>query len=259
MKDFYFKNTNGTVTLHCLALDNAGFTKHCFTTKLGGVSEGYLAQTNLSFSRECEQNVRENYKRVMSASGIDAKSVVLTNQQHTNIVKVFDSKPTQPFIFADDAVDGFVTNKQDVCLSAFVADCVPVIIADPVNRAVACVHSGWRGTAQKISKNAVELMKDHYGSNPAELIAAIGPCIMDCCYEVGKDVLDGFGNPEFFTKKPNGKYMLNLVKANIRVLEDAGVKNIYASNECTFCKSDLYYSHRATNGKRGNMAALIQI
>ena len=259
MKDFYFKNTNGVITLHCKALDDAGFTKHCFTTKTGGVSTGYLAQTNLSFSRECESNVKENYARVMAASGIDAKSVVLTNQEHTDIVKVFDGDTTEQFIKSETAVDGFVTNKEGVCLAAFTADCVPVIIADPVKRAVACIHSGWRGTAKKITKNAVELMSKTYGCNPADMVAAIGPCISKCCYEVGQDVFDGFGAPEYFTKKPDGKYMLDLVFANEQVLKEAGIKNIYASNECTFCKSDLYYSHRATKGKRGNMAALIQI
>ena len=259
MKEFYFKNTNGVITLHCKALDDAGFKKHCFTTKMGGVSTGFLAQTNLSFSRECEKNVKENYRRVMAASGIDAKSVVLTNQEHTNIVKVFKDQPTEQFIKSADAVDGFITNKQGVCLSAFTADCVPVIIADPKNRAIACIHSGWRGTAQKITKNAVELMAKNYASNPADLIAVIGPCIAKCCYEVGQEVFDEFGVPEYFTKKPNGKYMLDLVFANEQVLKESGVKNIYAANECTFCKSDLYYSHRATKGKRGHMAALIQL
>lgn len=148
----------------------------------------------------------------------------------------------------------------------FVADCVPVIIADPEKRAAACVHSGWRGTALGIAAAAVRKMTENYGCDPCNLTAAVGPCIGACCYEVGQDVFDGFtkNNPEFsrfFEKKTGGKYMLDLNGANRAVLIGAGLmsENIYLSYECTYCNSDIYYSHRATNGKRGNMAAMVEI
>ncbi len=259
MKNFYFKNTNGVVTLHSSLLDDAGFEKHCFTTKLGGVSEGHLAQTNLSFSREEKDKVLENYRRVTDAVGIDMGAMALTCQEHTDIVREIGKEYKDcGFYISESAVDGYITNQKGICLCVFVADCVPVLIADPKNRAVAAVHSGWRGTAKGITKNAVKMMQSKYGSDPADLVAAIGPCISKCCYEVGQDVYEQFGRPEFFTPRGD-KYMLDLVGANIAVLNEAGVRQVDACCECTFCKSDLYYSHRATNGKRGNMAAMIEI
>ena len=263
---FYCDNTNGVKTLRCRALYDAGFEKHCFTTRIGGISRGFLAETNLSFSREERSTVLENYRRVFAAVGFSG-DIVLSNQEHTDNVMTVDSGfKNRGFVICNDAVDGFVTNERDLCLATFVADCVPVIIADPVNTAVACVHSGWRGTAKHITARAVEKMIENYNSIPKNLIAAIGPCIGACCYEVGRDVFDGFtetdvGFARFFEEKPNGKYMLDLNGANRAVLEGAGLcpENIHVSYECTCCNSELYYSHRATKGKRGNMAALIEI
>lgn len=258
IENFYFDNKNGVITLKCIPLERAGFEKHCFTTRIGGVSEGYLASTNLSFSRECYDNVAENYRRIASACGFSG-NFALTQQEHTDIVR--EVTGGTGFVFADSAVDALVTNSKDICLTVFVADCVPVIIADPVTKSVACVHSGWRGTAKKITKNAVAMMREKYGADPKNMLAAIGPCIRKCCYEVGEDVFDGFSDSRFFTEKKDGKYMLDLGFANREVLKDTGLlpQNIFDSGECTFCKSDIYYSYRATNGRRGNLAAMIEL
>ena len=258
IENFYFRNKNGVLTLHCAPLDAAGFEKHCFTTRKGGVSEGVLSGMNLSFSRECRENVEENYRRIANACGLSG-NFVLTNQQHTDIVK--EASVADGFVTFDDAVDGLVTDSEGICLTVFTADCVPVIIADPVTRSVACVHSGWRGTAKRITANAVSLMKERYGADPKDMLCAIGPCIRKCCYEVGKDVLDGFGDSRFFEAKQDGKFMLDLGYANTEVLKSAGIpsQNIFDCKECTYCKSDIYYSHRATNGRRGNLAAMIEL
>ena len=259
MERFYFKEKNGVVTLHSRLFDEHGFEKHCFTTKIGGVSEGHLASTNLSFSRECRENVVENYRRVTNAVGIDMGAMALTCQEHTDIVRIIDeSYKNCGFYISERAVDGFVTGEEGVALCVFVADCVPVLIADPKKRVVSAVHSGWRGTKAKITQNAIKLMCENFGSKKEDIIAAIGPCINACCYEVGRDVYDEFGVPEYFTPRGD-KFMLDLVKANIAVLNEAGVTQVDACYECTMCKHDLYYSHRFTKGKRGNMAAIIQI
>lgn len=264
INNFYFKNKNGVVTLHCKAFDDLGFTKHCFTTRLGGVSTGYLSTMNLSFSRDSKEAVEENLRRVNDAVGFSGRFMI-TDQEHTdNVVRVDSAKIGHAV--AGKSIDGLITDKDGICLTVYVADCVPIIIIDPIKRAAACVHSGWRGTAMKISKNAVAMMQKEYGSDPSTLVAAIGPCIHACCYEVGGDVLEGFCDidPEakrFFMPKENGKFMLDLSGANCAVLEQAGLlrQNIHQSNECTCCKSDLYFSHRATKGKRGNIAALIEL
>lgn len=260
MDRFYFKNKNGILTLHSKLFDEAGFEKHCFTTKKGGVSEGFLAETNLSFSRECRENVIENYRRVTDAVGIDMRAMVLTCQEHTDIVREMGAEYRDcGFYISDSPVDGYVTNEAGIALCVFVADCVPILLADPKNRAVAAVHSGWRGTRAKITQNAVKMMEQKYSSEPKDIIAAIGPCIGACCYEVGRDVYDEFGVPEYFTPNADGKFMLDLVKANTAVLNEIGVLSVECANECTFCKHDIYYSHRYTKGKRGNLAAMIQI
>lgn len=213
---------------------------------------------NLSFSKEAPENVYENYRRIAKACSFSG-NFVLTRQEHTDIVNVCEY--ADGFVTHNDAVDGLVTNKENITLTVFVADCVPILIADPVTRSVSAVHSGWRGTAKKISLKAIKLMTEKYNAKPCNLVALIGPCISKCCYEVGQDVFDGFNAPEFFTKKPDGKYMLDLKGANKKVLMDAGIKeqNIHVTEECTFCKSDLYYSHRASKGLRGNFAAMIEI
>ncbi len=257
-KDFYFDKKNGVVTLRCRALDMAGFEKHCFTTRLGGVSTGDLYSLNLSFSREDGKTVEQNYRRVFDAVGFSG-ACALTDQRHTDNLAVIEGG--DGFIKSDGPTDGLVTAKSGICLAVFVADCAPVLLADPVKQVVSAVHSGWRGTAAGISAGAVGIMKERFGSDPESIIAAIGPCIGACCYEVGDDVYEGFGGGSFFEKKENGRYMLDLSGAIRRTLERAGLApgNIYESRECTRCGNDLYYSHRATGDRRGNMAGMIEI
>ncbi len=260
MNDFYRDSTNGVVTLRCTALDAAGFEKHCFTTRAGGVSEGYLSTLNLSFSREREENVRENYRRVFEAVGFSGRAA-LSNQEHTGVVREAGRDCLErDFTFFPAPTDALVTNVPGVTLAVFVADCVPVLIADPVKRAAAAIHSGWRGRVAKINENAVREMTEKYGSDPRTLIAAVGPCIGPCCYEVGADVYEAFGDPRFFT--PRGeKFLLDLPAAVKSSLAQAGIppENVFLSGECTFCRSEIYFSHRATHGKRGNTAAMIEI
>ncbi len=146
--DFYFDNVNGVTLLKCRALDAIG-VKHCFTTRKGGVSEGYLSSLNMSFSRENRDNVLENYRRVFVACGFSG-NCMLSNQEHTDIVKLVGR--INGITAEKEACDGFVTGEKNVCLATFVADCVPVLIADRQKRCIASVHSGWRGTKQKITE-----------------------------------------------------------------------------------------------------------
>ena len=266
INSFYFDNTDGVKTLKCRALDAQGFKKHCFTTREGGISEGYLASTNLSFSREDRDTVTENYRRIAKAVGFSGCFILTDQLHHDNIQVIDESFKRGEFVSAGEDIDGLITNERGMCLTVFIADCVPIIIADPKKRAVACVHSGWRGTAKKIAARAIALMADRYQSEARDLIAAIGPCIGKCCYEVGRDVFDGFceidaAAKQHFESKADGKYMLDLNGANRAVLEECGLSpdNIHISHECTCCKSDIYYSHRATKGRRGNLAAMIEI
>ena len=253
-------------------LENTGIVKHGFSTRMGGVSEGVCSTMNLSFSRGDDENaVRENFKRMANALGVEEDSFVFSQQTHaTNVRKVtLDDKGkgiTRQLDYQD--VDGLVTDVPGLCLSTFYADCVPLYFVDPVKKAIGLSHSGWRGTVGKIGAVTVQKMREEYGSKPEDIIAAIGPSICQDCYEVSEDVIVEFQNnfdekywKELYYRKENGKYQLNLWKANEIVLAEAGIlkEHIAVTNLCTCCNSEVLFSHRASNGKRGNLAAFMAL
>ena len=163
-------------------------------------------------------------------------------------------------------IDGLITNEPGVTLATFYADCVPLYFYDPTHKAIGLSHSGWRGTVGNIAKATVEAMQKAYHTDPADLIAAIGPSICQDCYEVSEDVIKEFRQayPEtlhkkLFYRKPNGKYQLNLWEACHQNFLTSGIReeNILIPNLCTCCNPDFLYSHRASHGKRGNLAAFL--
>ena len=253
-------------------LENTGIVKHGFSTRVGGVSEGVCSTMNLSFSRGDDENaVRENFRRMANALDVEEDCFVFSQQTHTtNVRKVtLDDKGkglTRQLDYQD--VDGLITNVPGLCLSTFYADCVPLYFVDPVQKAIGLSHSGWRGTVGKIGAVTVQKMREEYGSKPEDIIAAIGPSICQDCYEVSEDVIVEFQNnfdekywKELYYRKENGKYQLNLWKANEIVLAEAGIlkKHIAVTNLCTCCNSEVLFSHRASNGKRGNLAAFMAL
>ena len=247
-----------------------GVARHVFSTRNGGVSTGECATMNLSFNRnDSRENVLENYKILCSAKGIDTSNLVLSQQTHTNNVKIVGKEHcgtgvTKPS-FTD--IDGLITNTPGVALVTQYADCTPLLFCDPKRRVVATSHSGWRGTVKQIGKVTVEKMVSEYGCDPKNIIAGIGPAIGQCCYEVDDPVYNEFKKLDFlkiekiFKSKPNGRYMLDLVEANRQILIDAGIdpQNIDVSDICTCCNAKDLHSHRATAGKRGNLAAIIEL
>ena len=250
-------------------LSACGMVKHAFSTRLGGVSEGHFSSMNLSFTRgDSFRNVEENYRRICSAVGINISHLVLSRQTHTSNVLCVDESHrgtgyTKPS-FED--IDGLITNKPGVCLVTQYADCTPLLFCDPVKKVIATSHAGWRGTVKKIGAVTVEKMKTEFGCDPSDIIAAIGPCIGKCCYEVDDPVYNEFLNlgislDDIITPTTENHYMLDLKEANKRILINSGVKeeNIDVADICTCCESDVLFSHRATAGKRGNLAAIIEL
>lgn len=275
--------------LHFENLDRTEIVKHCFTTRLGGVSEGVLGSLNLSFTRgDVESAVYENYKRVAEAMDVDVKNFVFSDQTHTvNVRAVTREDAGKGIIIPKDYadVDGLITNVPGLVLATFFADCVPLYFVDPVNRAIGMTHSGWRGTVGRIGQKTLEAMKREYGTVPEDVVCAIGPSICQDCYEVSADVAAAFAK-EFegheaevvslqrdyrqgreteshilkqIDPESREKYQLNLWKANQIVLMEAGVKedNIAVTNVCTCCNPAELFSHRASHGKRGNLAAFL--
>ena len=250
-------------------LEQTGIVEHCFTTRIGGVSKGIYESLNLSFTRGDEDAaVRENFRRLAGAMKTDVSKFVFTDQTHTTNMRRVTAEDagnglTREREFHD--TDGLITDVPGLVLSTFYADCVPLYFVDPVHRAIGLSHSGWRGTVNRMGKATIEAMRREYGSRPEELCCAIGPSICQDCYEVSGDVAMEFEQAfagherEILLAKENGKYQLDLWKANEIVLLDAGVlpEHIEITDICTCCNPDLLFSHRASHGKRGNLGAFL--
>lgn len=253
-------------------LEETGMVTHGFSTRMGGVSEGIFSTMNVSFTRgDREEDVRENYRRLASAIGFRCEDLVYSDQTHTTNLRVVTEEDrgkgfTRPKDYTD--IDGLVTDVPGLVLATFYADCVPLYFVDPVCGCIGLSHSGWRGTVGKIGEKTVRRMEKEYGSRPEDIKAAVGPSICQDCYEVSEDVIqefcEAFGKEywqELFYKKENGKYQLNLWRANEIVLLEAGLKkeNLAVTDVCTCCNSELLFSHRASEGRRGNLGAFLMI
>ena len=253
-------------------LTDTRIVHHGFSTRLGGVSQGCYASMNLSFTRgDDEAAVRENYHRIAKSIGVKCENMVLSQQTHTTTVRVVTEKDTgkgivKPLDYTD--VDGMVTNIHGICLVTFYADCVPLYFVDPVQKAIGLSHSGWRGTVGKIGKETIRKMEEQYGSDPKDILAAVGPSICKDCYEVSEDVILEFQKnfkerywKDLFYRKENGKYQLDLWKANEIIFKESGIlpEHIAVTNVCTHCNSEILYSHRTSGDRRGNLAAFLAL
>ena len=238
---------------------------HCFTTRLGGVSEGYLSSLNIGMHRgDTPENVRANFRILGDALGFSLDDLVLTRQIHTDIVRVARREEAGKSLDNHDwpECDALITNDPGVALAVFTADCTPILLHDPVTGAVGAAHAGWRGTAMGIAAKTVEAMVKEFGCDPANIRAAIGPNISFCCFETDRDVPDAMlaalGEAAKPYILPNGdKYYVNLKEINALWLRRAGVQEIEISDACTVCQSDVFWSHRVTRGERGSQGAII--
>lgn len=246
------------------------FVNHAFSTRLGGVSCGEFTSMNMSFNRgDKDENVHENYRRLCAAIGADYNNLIASAQDHNTFVRKVTGSECGIGIYRPrdmESVDGLITNEKGVALVTYFADCTPVLFADTKNHAIGVCHAGWRGTVGRIAGITVERMKEELGTCPADIKATIGPAISKCCYEVDEPVAQrfielGLDTEKIVFPKGYGKYMIDLLETNKQILLNAGVKesNIVVSDVCTRCNHDLIWSHRATNGKRGGMCAIIEI
>ena len=253
-------------------LEKEGLVEHGISTRLGGVSEGFLGSMNLSYTRgDDPTHVDENYRRMAAAIGVKPEHMVCTHQTHTTNVRIVTREDagkgvTREKDYTD--VDGLITNVPGICLVTFYADCVPLLFLDPVKKVVASSHSGWRGTVNRMGQVTVEKMQKEFGCDPKNIIACVGPSICQDCYEVSEDVILEFQKAfeekyweKLFYKKKNGKYQLDLWEANHIIFLEAGIKeeHISMSGICTCCNPEFLFSHRASHGRRGNLAAFLGI
>ena len=249
-----------------------GIVRHGFSTRLGGVSKGIFSTMNLNFNRgDDPEDVMENYRRMAGALDVRVEDMVLSDQTHATNVRVVTEEDRGKGIVKErdyTDVDGMITNVPGIVLVTSYADCVPLYFVDPVKRAIGLSHSGWKGTVGHMGRKTVALMQEVYGCDPSDIIAAIGPSICQACYEVSEDVALAFR--QAFTKeqaenmlidKGNGKYQLDLWKANWYVLTDSGIlpEHLAVTDLCTACRPELLWSHRKTNGQRGGLSAFLQL
>jgi len=252
-------------------LERCDTVNHLFTTRLGGVSDGIYASMNLSYNRgDSPERVTENFSRIAEVFGQRIESIVCSDQTHTtNVRRVYQSDGgkgiTRPRDYTD--VDALITNDENVILACFYADCVPIYFVDPVNRAIGLAHSGWRGTAGKISHHVISAMEKEFGSKREDILACIGPSICGDCYEVSEDVANVFMAEAFAGAQAvtpgnrEGKFQLDLWAVNHFLLKEAGIldEHINVTDVCTCCNSDYLFSHRKSEGKRGNLGAFLML
>lgn len=256
------------------SFEESGMVEHLITTRLGGVSSGELATMNLSFTRgDREENVLENYRRIGRVLGCGLEDMVTSHQTHTVNIRHVTSADRGKGIVAPrdyDNIDGLMTDEKGIALVTYYADCVPLLFLDPVHQAIGLAHSGWRGTVNRMGKHMMEAMAEAFGSRPAEMIAAVGPSICQACYEVGEEVAEQFlqllsgreSCDEIVTQgKAEGKYQLDLWLANRLILEEAGIpqRSISVTDICTCHNRDYLFSHRGSDGHRGNLGVFLML
>lgn len=243
---------------------------HGFTTRLGGVSRGIYASLNLGINRGDDPGrVRENYRRVCAALGVEREKLVFSCQVHRDGVRpvTLDDAGKGLDRPVDYEADGLITDVPGITLAVFGADCATILLCDPVQRVIAAVHAGWRGTALGIAARAVEAMARDYGCERRQILAAIGPCISKCCFETGQEVpqamTEALGEEAapYLKTVEGGKSLVDLKGLNALWLKRSGVltANMDISRDCTLCHPEKYWSHRYTRGERGSQAALISL
>ena len=262
---------NGVPVLYADGIEAAGGAVHGFSTRKGGVSQGIFASLNLGLTRgDDPEHVRENYRRFLSAVGtMDKTTFAMCNQVHGDTVRAITTADVKSDLYGKlhYEADGMMTAIPGVALVVFSADCIPVLLYDPVRRVIAALHSGWRGTAAGIVTRAVERMEEVYGCRPENILAAIGPGIGPCCFETHEDVpnamMAAVASPAlpFIKIKEIGKFSVDLKGINAKRLELAGLEpdHIAVCGDCTACMEDKYWSHRRQGAERGSMAAVIEL
>lgn len=237
--------------------------KHLSTTRIGGYSEGKYAGFNIGLNvNDQPAHVEKNIELLARALGVDKENLIFPGQTHSaNVGLVSKNEKNLP------ETDALITNQKGLVLSVQTADCVPVLLYDPGNKAIAAIHSGWKGTVQKIVSKTVEAMEKSYNTKPKNLLAGIGPSIGPNKYEVGSEVVKkmtaaGLNNPDIILPHTSkDKAYLNLWAANKKLLLDAGLKdeNIEISGLCTYTDEQYFYSARRDGIETGRMATCIML
>lgn len=251
-------------------LERTELVRHCFTTRHGGVSTEHWASMNMGFFRgEERETVLENYRILGRALGFSAENYVTSQQTHTTNVRHVTAADRGKGVWTERGytdVDGLITDEKNIPLVIFGADCVPVFLLDRKNHAIGAAHCGWMGTGRRMAEKILQAMMQTFGTDPADVTAAIGPSIGKCCFQMDAPVLRLFEEnipwtQEIVTPDPTeaGKFKLDLWETNRRLLAEMGVRDIEIAGLCTKCDQERFYSHRGMGEKRGVMAGVLEL
>ena len=272
-----YKSGNHTVPLiESPLLQEIRGLRHGFSTRKGGVSKEHLSSLNLGFNlRDEREKVLENFRILGSLFEAKPEDFVLTQQTHSINVRRVGKEDRGKGIFRErnyTDVDALITNEEGVILTAFSADCVPILFYDKGHRAIASCHSGWRGTHGRILARVIEAMQREFSSKPEEIYIAIGPSICKNCYEVSEDVGEAFleafpalreetKNASPIERVSEEKFHIDLWELNRIIALEAFIppENISISGYCTMERPDLFFSHRYSQGRRGVQGAFISL
>jgi len=234
--------------------------RHGIFTRLGGASAAPWATLNLGHTVGDDlAAVAENHARVCEALDVRCAEIVTSRQVHGNRVVAVGRTERGQIV---PGADGLITNEPGTVLLQRFADCVPLVLYDPVRHAAGLAHAGWRGTVAETARHVVEGMIAHFGSDPAKLRAGIGPSIGPCCYQVGPEVVQQVravfeATPEWLARRPDGSWYLDLWAANAKQLADTGVEHVEVAGICTACRVDEWFSHRAERGRTGRFGVVV--
>lgn len=248
------------ITFHFEIFPDDGIQQHAVFAREGGISPAPFSSLNLSVSvADHEENVYANRRRAYGLYDRDSDTVVHAHLVHGREVARVTRADEGTWI---PRVDGIITDQRGVALTMNFADCSPILVYDPHGPAIGLGHAGWQGAVRDLPGALVRAMVREFGSDPAALLAAVGPSIGACCYEVGEPVLSAvqgrFSEPRSLLVHPNAgpRPHFDLPEANRRNLRRAGVRQIEVSGLCTACRTDLFFSHRAEAGRTGRFGAI---
>jgi polyphenol oxidase len=258
---------NSITYLQSAVFAECDFLTHAFCTRQGGASREDYKSLNMSFREGDEEfRVLQNWSKLAKTFAIPLEQFLVLNQIHGD--NIFVIKPHGSYFSPGDELnyDAIITCRTNIAICIKTADCVPVFIVDKAKKIIAVVHAGWRGTALGISSKVIRLMQHQYGSLPRDILAAIGPSIGRCCYEVDNATAEALGaqrNKESFVfpKAMKSKWLVDLPEANRQQILDCGIPetNIELSGHCTMCSQDMFFSHRGSGGITGRQINFMMI
>lgn len=255
MERFLMKSNKDLKHLESVRLEKEKGVKHFFSSRIGGVSTEEYSSFNLGiFTNDKKENVEKNFNIICTALEM-SKDVVYLNQEHGT--KVFLITKENMNSIKGQKGDALITKEKNIPIGVFTADCLPILLYDKKNEAIAAIHAGWRGVEGKILTKTIASMKKEFNTSPNDVICAVGPCIGECCFEVSKEVADKFS---FVIERGNSLYVDLLKEIHNECMKaDVLEENIDIASICTVCNKETFYSYRGDNGKTGRIGSFIEL